>query len=381
MQPTRLRNDASEVIGMSRVYNFSAGPAALPEEVLRQVADEMLDWHGAGCGVMEMSHRGKHFSAIAARAEADLRSLLDVPANYRVLFLQGGATQQFSQIPMNLLGGGSADYIITGAWSQKAFDAAQAIVPHIGGAVRCAATTENTGFHRLPLTDEYSFDPAAAYVHVCTNETIHGVEFLDAAQLPETRAPLVADLSSHILSRPVDVGRFGMIYAGAQKNIGPSGLVMTIVRDDLLDRAWVGTPGVMRYDTMAEHDSMLNTPPTYAIYVAGLVFQWLQRQGGLAAMEAVNVAKAELLYDFIDASGLYRNEIDPDCRSRMNIPFLLADTRLEADFLSGAEAVGLAQLKGHKSVGGMRASIYNAMPLAGVEALVAYMREFERTRG
>jgi phosphoserine aminotransferase len=366
---------------MSRVYNFSAGPAALPEEVLHQAADEMLDWHGAGCGVMEMSHRGKHFTAIAERAEADLRSLLDVPANYRVLFLQGGGTQQFSQIPMNLLGDGSADYIVTGSWSQKAFEAAQAIAPFVGGAVRCAGSTAATGFRRLPQGEELSFDASAAYVHLCTNETIHGVEFLDPAQLPDTRVPLVADMSSHILSRPLDVGRFGMIYAGAQKNIGPSGLVVAIVRDDLLDRAWVGTPGVMRYRTMAEHDSMLNTPPTYAIYVAGLVFQWLQRQGGLAAMEATNVAKAKLLYDFIDASGLYRNEIDPGSRSRMNVPFLLADTRLEADFLAGAEAAGLAQLKGHKSVGGLRASIYNAMPLAGVEALVAYRREFERTRG
>ena len=366
---------------MSRVFNFSAGPAALPEEVLRQAADEMLDWHGAGCGVMEMSHRGKHFSAIAARAEADLRSLLDVPANYRVLFLQGGATQQFSQIPMNLLDGCSADYIVTGSWSQKALDVAQAIAPFVGGAVRCAGSTEAGSFKCVPRAEALSFDPAAAYVHLCTNETIHGVEFLDPAQLPQTGVPLVADLSSHILSRPLDVGRYGMIYAGAQKNIGPSGLVVAIVRDDLLGRAWLGTPGVMRYDTMAEHDSMLNTPPTYAIYIAGLVFQWLQRKGGLAAMEAANRAKAKLLYDFIDASGLYRNEVDPACRSRMNVPFLLADTRLEADFLAGAEAAGLAQLKGHKSVGGMRASIYNAMPLAGVEALVAYMRDFERTRG
>ena len=381
MQPTRLRNDACGVTGMSRVYNFSAGPAALPEEVLRQAADEMLDWHGAGCGVMEMSHRGKHFTAIAERAEADLRSLLDIPANYRVLFLQGGGTQQFSQIPMNLLGEGSADYIVTGTWSQKALDAAQAIAPFVGGAVRLAGSTAMAGFKRVPRGDELALDEAANYLHLCTNETIHGVEYLDATQLPDSRVPLVADMSSHILSRPVDVGRFGMIYAGAQKNIGPSGLVVAVVRDDLLGRAWAGTPAVMRYGTVAEHDSMLNTPPTYAIYMAGLVFQWLQRQGGLAAMEAINVAKARLLYEFIDASGLYRNEVEPASRSRMNVPFLLADTRLEADFLAGAEAAGLAQLKGHKSVGGMRASIYNAMPLAGVEALVAYMREFERTRG
>lgn len=381
MRPTRLRNNASEVSGMSRVYNFSAGPAALPEEVLQQAADEMLDWHGAGCGVMEMSHRGKHFSGIAERAEADVRSLLAVPANYRVLFLQGGATQQFSQIPMNLLAGGSADYIVTGTWSQKAIDAAAAIAPHLGGSVRCAGSTESAGFKRVVRTSELELDPDATYVHVCTNETIHGVEYLDPAELPTMGAPLVADLSSHILSRPVDVSRFGMLYAGAQKNIGPSGLVLAIVRDDLLDRAWAGTPNVLRYRAMADNDSMLNTPPTYAIYVAGLVFQWLQRQGGLAAMEAVNVAKATLLYDFIDASGLYRNEVEHASRSRMNVPFLLADTRLEADFLAQAEAAGLSQLKGHKSVGGMRASIYNAMPLAGVETLVAFMSEFERTRG
>src|SRR5690554_1906507 len=366
---------------MSRVYNFSAGPAALPEEVLRQAAEEMLDWNGAGCGVMEMSHRGRHFTAIAERAEADLRALMGVPDDYRVLFLHGGATQQFSQIPMNLLAGGSADYIVTGSWSQKALQTAQAIAPFVGGRVRCAGSTEAAGFRGLPRADELSLDPSAAYLHLCTNETIHGVEYLDEAGLPQGAVPLVADMSSHILSRPMDVRRYGMIYAGAQKNMGPSGLVVAIVRDDLLDRAWAGTPGVMRYRTMAEHASMLNTPPTYAIYIAGLVFQWIRRQGGLAAMAALNAAKAKLLYDFIDASGLYRNEVDPACRSRMNVPFLLADTRLEGDFLAGAEAAGLAQLKGHKSVGGMRASIYNAMPLAGVEALVAYMREFERTRG
>lgn len=364
---------------MSRVFNFSAGPAALPEEVLRQAADEMLDWHGAGCGVMEMSHRGRHFSGIIERAEADLRKLLDVPADYRVLFLQGGATQHFAQIPMNLLGGGSADYVVTGGWSQKAFDMAAAFAPHIGGRVRMAAAPAEGGFHDVP--GAFDCDNGATYLHLCTNETVHGVEFLDPAHLPDTPAPLLADMSSHILSRPLDVTRFGMIYAGAQKNIGPSGLVVVVVREDLLDRAWAGTPAVMNYRTMADNGSMLNTPATYSIYIAGLVFQWLQRQGGLAAIERVNADKARRLYEYIDASGFYRNEVEPRARSRMNVPFLLADAALETDFLAGAEAAGLAQLKGHKSVGGMRASIYNAMPLEGVEALLDFMREFARTRG
>lgn len=366
---------------MTRVYNFSAGPAALPEEVLRQAAEEMLDWQGAGCGVMEMSHRGAYFSSIIEQAETDLRNLLDVPPGYHVLFLQGGATQQFSQIPLNLLAGASADYIVTGSWSQKAVDAAQALAPHVGGRVRVAASTAQSGFKRVPRAEEFDLDPQAAYLHLCTNETIHGVEFLDVGQLPQGQAPLVADMSSHVLSRPLDLKRFGMVYAGAQKNIGPSGLVVVIVREELLGRAWAGTPAIMNYQQLAEHASMLNTPPTYAIYVAGLVFKWLLRRGGLAAIEAENIEKARRLYAFIDESDFYRNEVEPASRSRMNIPFLLADTALEADFLAGAEQAGLAQLKGHKSVGGMRASIYNAMPVAGVEALVAYMREFERTRG
>ncbi|AUN94586.1 3-phosphoserine/phosphohydroxythreonine transaminase [Pseudazoarcus pumilus] len=364
---------------MSRVFNFSAGPAALPEKVLRQAADEMLDWHGAGCGVMEMSHRGQHFTGIIERAEADLRELLAVPDNYRVLFLQGGATQHFAQIPMNLLGGASADYVVTGGWSQKAFEMGSALAPHIGARVRLAATSAEDGFRDVPRA--FDCDDAAAYLHLCTNETVHGVEFLDPAQLPDTPAPLVADMSSHILSRPMDVTRFGMIYAGAQKNIGPSGLVVVIVREDLLDRAWAGTPAVMSYRTMADNGSMLNTPATYSIYIAGLVFQWLLGEGGLAAIERRNIDKAQRLYAYIDASGFYRNEVEPAARSRMNVPFLLADTRLEGDFLAGAQAAGLAQLKGHKSVGGMRASIYNAMPVAGVDALIEYMREFARTRG
>jgi phosphoserine aminotransferase len=365
---------------MSRVFNFSAGPAALPEPVLQQAADEMLDWHGAGCGVMEMSHRGRHFTAIIEQAEADLRALLDIPAGYRVLFLQGGATQHFAQIPMNLLAGGSADHVVTGGWSQKAFDTAARLAPHVGGTARLAASSVEGGFRSVPATHDYVFDPAAAYVHVCTNETVHGVEYLDASQLPQSGAPLVADMSSHILSRPLDVSRFGLIYAGAQKNIGPSGLVLMIVHESLLDRAWIGTPDVMNYRIAADNASMLNTPATYSIYVAGLVFRWLLGEGGLAEMERRNVAKAQRLYDHIDASALYRNEVAPASRSRMNVPFLLADTALEAGFLAGAEAAGLTQLKGHKSVGGMRASIYNAMPMAGVTTLIEYMSEFERTR-
>jgi len=366
---------------MTRVFNFSAGPAALPEPVLRQAAEEMLDWHGAGCGVMEMSHRGKAFTAIIEQAEADFRELLAVPDNYRVLFLQGGATLQFAQIPMNLLAGGSADYLVTGTWSKKAYKEAQHLATPLGGVVRRAGSTEAAGFDRLLRADEMALDPRARYLHLCTNETIHGVELGTAGQLPESGVPLVADMSSHLLSRPVDVSRFGMIYAGAQKNIGPSGLVIVVIRDDLLGRAAPGTPTVMDYKVMADNGSMLNTPPTYAIYVAGLVFKWLKAQGGLAGIEAINARKAALLYDFLDASDFYDNRVEAASRSRMNIPFLLRDATHDAAFLAGAQAAGLTQLKGHKSVGGMRASLYNAMPLAGVEALVDYMRDFAARHG
>ena len=367
---------------MSRVFNFSAGPAALPEPVLREAAGEMLDWHGAGCGVMEMSHRGAEFTSIIETAEADLRELLRVPSGYRVLFLQGGATQQFAQIPMNLLGGGSADYVITGAWSRKAVGEARRMADALGGAVRVAASTEIDGFRRFVRTDELDLDPRAAYLHVCTNETIHGVECFDSAPFARaTDVPLVADMSSHILSRPIEVSDFGLIYAGAQKNIGPSGLVIVIVREDLLDRAWAGTPSVMRYRVIADNASMLNTPPTFAIYIAGLVFKWLKAQGGLEAIEAVNRAKADLLYGFIDSSEFYVNPVERSARSRMNVPFILRDETLDKAFLEGARDAGLLQLKGHKSVGGMRASIYNAMPLEGVRALVDYMGEFARRNG
>ncbi|MCE1183800.1 MAG: 3-phosphoserine/phosphohydroxythreonine transaminase [Rhodocyclales bacterium] len=361
---------------MSRIWNFSAGPAVLPEEVLRQAQEEMLDWHGAGCGVMEMSHRGKEFMSILAQAEADLRELMGIPEQYTVLFLQGGATQQFAQIPMNLLAGRSADYIVTGSWSKKAVKEAQRF-----GQVRVAATTEASNFTRLPAADEIKLDPFAAYLHVCTNETIHGVE-IPAERIAEVGVPLVADMSSHILSRPVPVEKFGMIYAGAQKNIGPSGVTLVIIHRDLLGMAPLTIPTVMDYAVMAANDSMLNTPPTYGIYIAGLVFQWLKRQGGLAGMAEVNAEKARILYECIDNSaGFYTHPVAPDCRSRMNVPFVLADAALDAAFLAESKAAGLASLKGHKSVGGMRASIYNAMPLAGVQALVDFMNDFAKRKG
>jgi len=361
---------------MSRIWNFSAGPAALPEEVLRQAQEELLDWHGAGCSVMEMSHRGKEFVSILGQAEADLRELMGIPEQYKVLFLQGGATQQFAQIPMNLMAGRSADYIVTGSWSKKAFKEAQRI-----GNVRCAATTESSGFTRLPVAEEIKLDPFAAYLHVCTNETIHGVE-IPAERIADTGVPLVADMSSHILSRPVNVEKFGLIYAGAQKNIGPSGVTLVVVHRDLLGMAPLNIPTVMDYAVMAENGSMLNTPPTFGIYIAGLVFQWLKRQGGLSGIATVNAEKARILYSAIDDSdGFYTNPVDPDCRSAMNVPFILANAELDAAFLAEAKAAGVLGLKGHKSVGGMRASIYNAVSLEAVQALVAFMNDFAKRNG
>jgi phosphoserine aminotransferase len=361
---------------MSRIWNFSAGPAALPEEVLKQAQEEMLDWRGAGCSVMEMSHRGKEFMSILAQAEADLRELMGIPEQYKVLFLQGGATQQFAQIPMNLLAGRSADYIVTGSWSKKAVKEAQRI-----GNVRVAATTEDSNFTRLPTAEEIKLDPFAAYLHVCTNETIHGVE-IPAQRIADTGVPLVADMSSHILSRPVNVEKFGLIYAGAQKNIGPSGVTLVIVHRDLLGMAPLNIPTVMDYAVMAENDSMLNTPPTFGIYIAGLVFQWLKKQGGLAGIDAINAEKARILYECIDQSGgFYTNPVDPDCRSRMNVPFILADSQLDAAFLAAAKDARVLGLKGHKSVGGMRASIYNAVSLDAVKALVGFMNDFAKRNG
>ncbi|MDR1995940.1 3-phosphoserine/phosphohydroxythreonine transaminase [Azonexus sp.] len=365
---------------MTRAWNFSAGPAALPEEVLHQAQEELLDWHGAGCSVMEMSHRGKEFMSILAQAEADLRELMGIPEHYKVLFLQGGATQQFAQIPLNLLAGRSADYIVTGSWSKKAFKEAQRVVAN-AGTVRCAASTEESGFTRLPTAEEIKLDPFAAYLHVCTNETIHGVE-IPAERIADTGVPLVADMSSHILSRPVPVEKFGLIYAGAQKNIGPSGVTLVIIHRDLLGMAPLTVPTLMDYAVMAENGSMLNTPPTFSIYIAGLVFQWLKRQGGLAGMAAINAVKAEMLYDCIDGSdGFYTNPVAADCRSRMNVPFTLADARLDAVFLDEAKAAGLLGLKGHKSVGGMRASLYNAVSVEAVRVLIEFMNDFAKSNG
>ena len=358
---------------MSRLFNFSAGPAMLPAEVLARAGDEMLDWRGSGMGVMEMSHRGKEFMAIAAEAEADLRQLLAIPTHYKVLFLQGGATLQFAQVPMNLLRGGArADYVVSGEWSKKALKEAKAYCD-----VHIAASSEDRKFAYAPRA--WNVRPDAAYVHYCSNETIGGVEF---HWIPETGAvPLVADASSHFLSRPLAVQKFGLIYAGAQKNAGAAGLTLVIVREDLLGGAAKGTPSVMDYKLQADAGSMLNTPSTYAIYIAGLVFKWLKQLGGLAEMERRNVAKARLLYDAIDAGGFYANPVDKADRSRMNVTFRLPDERLDAPFLGGAEGRGLSQLKGHRAVGGMRASIYNAMPIEGVEQLAAYMREFAARHG
>jgi len=360
---------------MSRIYNFSAGPAVLPEPVLRQAAEEMLDWQGSGMSVMEMSHRGKEFVGIAAQAEQDVRDLLAVPGNYRVLFLQGGATGQFSAVPMNLLGeGGRADYLDTGSWSKKAIAEARRF-----GDVNVAVEGGTGDPMWIPPPGEWQLDPGAGYVHYCANETITGVEF---AEIPETGdVPLVADMSSTILSRPLDVSRFGVIYAGAQKNFGPAGLTLVIVRDDLLGRARTDTPAIWDWARQAEADSMLNTPATYSWYIAGLVFQWLKAEGGLEAMAERNRRKARKLYAAIDGSDFYRNPVDPACRSWMNVPFVLADSALDGDFLSEASAAGLKTLKGHRSVGGMRASLYNAMPEAGVDALIDFMQDFERRRG
>jgi phosphoserine aminotransferase len=358
-----------------RIYNFGAGPATMPVEVLEKAKYEFVDWHHAGMSVMEMSHRGKEFVAIAADAEADLRRLLAIGPEYKVLFLQGGATMQFAAIPMNLLRGKKrADYVNTGEWSKKAIAEAKKFCE-----VNVAATSADRNFTYVPKQSAWKLDPGAAYVHVCTNETIGGVEY---HWTPDTgTVPLVADMSSHILSRPMDVSRFGLIYAGAQKNIGPAGLVVVIVREDLLGQAVPGTPNVLDYKQQSEADSMLNTPPTFSVYLAGLTFKWLLEKGGLAAMEEINVRKAALLYGYLDSQDFYSNPVARQDRSRMNVPFRLRDDSLDARFLHEAEALGLSQLKGHRSVGGMRASIYNAMPVEGVEALVGFMKDFARRNG
>jgi phosphoserine aminotransferase len=360
---------------MSRVYNFSAGPSALPAAVLEQARDELLDWGGTGMSVMEMSHRSKAYVGIAERAEANLRELLAVPENYKVLFLQGGATGQFAAIPMNLLRGKTRTcYVNTGIWSKKAIAEAK----HYS-TVKVAASAESSNFATIPARNAWAVDEAAAYLHYTSNETIGGVEF---QEIPEDGGlPLVADMSSNILSRPMDVSRFGLIYAGAQKNMGPAGITVVIVRDDLLGQTVPGTPSILDYRQQADNGSMLNTPPTYSWYLLGLVLEWLKKQGGLAAIEAVNIRKSAKLYTAIDQSPFYSNPVDPAYRSRMNVPFRIANADLEKTFLAEAKAAGLVNLEGHRSVGGFRASIYNAMPESGVDALIDLMAEFARKHG
>ena len=364
-------NDVKTLVTATRVYNFSPGPAMLSREVLERAREEMLDWHGSGMSVMEMSHRGKEFTAIAHQTEADLRDLMRIPAYYKVLFLQGGATLQFAMAPINLLRGKkSADYIYTGEWSKKAIAEAKKFC-----AVNVAASSEDARFTYAPTQDQWRLDSNAAYVHYTPNETIGGVEF---HWIPDTgKVPLVADMSSNILSRALEVERFGLIYAGAQKNIGPAGLTIVIVREDLIGRVIPGMPSMLDYKVHADNHSMYNTPPAYALYIAGLNFQWLKKNGGIAAMEKRNIEKAGLLYDFLDNSRFFRNQVRKSDRSRMNVPFTLNNTALEEEFLEQAKARGMVQLKGHRLAGGMRASIYNAMPIEGVQTLVAFMREFE----
>jgi phosphoserine aminotransferase len=353
-----------------RAFNFSPGPAVLPLEVLEQARDELLDWHASGMSVMEISHRGKAFMQVAAEAAADFRELLSIPPNYQVLFVQGGASAQFSLVPMNLATAESTvDYIDTGHWSQKAIaEASRFCRVHVAGDA-------GGDYTRVPPQAELRLSADARYVHYTPNETISGVEF---GYVPQTPRPLVADMSSSILSRPIDVAKFGLIYAGAQKNIGPSGLTVVIVRDDLVGHARPETPLVFNYRAVADNQSMLNTPPTFAWYMAGLVFKWLKKAGGLATIGERNRVKAQTLYAAIDGSVLYRNPIAKDARSWMNVTFVLNKPDLDAAFLEGAAAAGLHGLKGHRVLGGMRASLYNALPLAGVEALIAFMRDFER---
>ena len=366
---------------MQRPYNFSAGPAAIPAEVLEQAAAEMLDWHGSGMGVMEMSHRGKEFISIYEQAEADLRELLAVPPQFKILFMQGGGLAENAIVPLNLSRAATVDFVVTGSWSQKSQKEAR----KYASEVNVIASGEDHGFTTLPDPARWQPSKGASYLHICSNETINGVEY---HELPDLKAlgcdaPLVIDFSSHVASRPVDWSRVGLAFGGAQKNLGPAGLTLVVVREDLLGHALSICPSAFDYKTVAENQSMYNTPPTWGIYIAGLTFQWLKRQregtaSGIAAMEQRNIAKANLLYAAIDQSRLYINKVAPNCRSRMNIPFFLRDETRNDAFLAGAKQRGLLQLKGHKSVGGMRASIYNAMPLSGVQALVDYMREFEQ---
>ena len=372
---------------MTRPFNFSAGPATLPPEVLRQAAQDMLDWRGRGMSVMEMSHRGAEFSSIIEEARNDARELLAVPPEFHNLFMQGGGLAENAIVPMNLLGAGSAEqamnFVLTGSWSGKSYKEAQRY-----GVTHLAASNQASGHTTLPAPEAWNLSANAAYVHLCSNETIDGVEF---QELPDLRrlgceAPLVIDCSSHLASRPIDWSRVGLAFGGAQKNVGIAGLTLVFVRDSLLGHALPICPSAFNLKTVADNASMYNTPPTYPIYIAGLVFKWLKEQRhqglcGLAAVEMRNIEKAKLLYDFIDASGFYQNKVDPSCRSRMNVPFHLQDVSLNEAFLAGSKTAGLLELKGHKSVGGMRASLYNAMPVAGVLALVNYMQEFAKCHG
>lgn len=358
---------------MSRVYNFSAGPAVLPEPVLRRAAEEMLDYRGTGMSVMEMSHRSKAYQAILDQAEADLRRLLGIPQNYRVLFLQGGASQQFAMVPMNLMKNRVADYIITGQWAKKAWQEAK-----LYGQANVAASSQDRNFSYIPDCADLPIDPQADYVHICENNTIYGTKF---HRLPNTKGKnLVADVSSCFLSEPVEVSRYGMLYGGAQKNVGPAGVVIAVIREDLIDEDVLpGTPTMLRYHVHADNGSMYNTPPAYGIYICGLVFQWLLEQGGLEAMGQRNREKAAVLYDFLDSSRLFRGTVEKKDRSLMNVPFITGSDELDAQFVAEAAQAGLVNLKGHRTVGGMRASIYNAMPRQGVEKLVQFMDRFEQT--
>ena len=356
---------------MSRVYNFSAGPAVLPEEVLQEAAEEMLDYKGSGMSVMEMSHRSKVYDGIIKAAEADLRELMDIPDNYKVLFLQGGASQQFAMIPMNLMKHKKAAYIVTGQWAKKAFQEAQ----NYGEAVKVASSEDET-FSYIPECSDLDIPEDADYVYICENNTIYGTKY---KTLPNTKGHiLVADVSSCFLSEPVDVSRYGIIYGGVQKNIGPAGVVIVIIREDLItEDALPGTPTMLKYKTHADADSLYNTPPAYGIYICGKVFQWLKKQGGLAAMKERNEEKAKILYDFLDESKMFRGTVRKEDRSLMNVPFVTGDKELDAKFVKEAEEAGFVNLKGHRTVGGMRASIYNAMPKEGVEKLAAFMKKFE----
>ena len=360
---------------MARVYNFSAGPAVLPEEVLREAAAEMLDYKGTGMSVMEMSHRSSAYQTIIDEAERDIRDLMNIPDNYKVLFLQGGAHQQFAMVPMNLMKNKVADYIITGQWAKKAWKEAQ-----LFGAANAVASSEDATFSYIPDCSDLPISDDADYVYICENNTIYGTKF---HQLPNTKGkPLVSDVSSCFLSEPVDVTKYGVIYGGVQKNIGPAGVVIVIIREDLItDDCLPGTPTMLKYKTHADNGSMYNTPPAYGIYICGKVFKWLKKQGGLEAMQAYNEKKAKILYDFLDSSALFKGTVRKEDRSLMNVPFVTGSKELDARFVKEAEAAGFVNLKGHRSVGGMRASIYNAMPMEGVENLVAFMREFEEKNG